>query len=377
MRTELRTLRQLVRAFAEGDDESLLWKAVDKVPYKLRRLLQHEGDAGWRRVRRAVRTFCTALAELLSRVLTEEARVRLLECAHRMVPYAVRLAASGKALVQAAVTVWNDAGAADPTRSAAQRVLEAVARQSQSGLVDRMLRAVCTGRVYGAEGAARVFAAADPNIAYRMAFLQVQELALALRRGRDHVATTVYAKRLRWWATVLSQVPALHPLGFPHGEVVLGWMRLFEGRDALRWRLQGADCLIEVMNAVKVYMPVAPLLLEMTGVKLPKEEEEALAYRLLQVAAAWVEHPAFPEMGATLVRRLGKGQPRALDRARKRIREDVESALQRRRDGVHGSAVWRVQQLLVAEEERKTRERRVDGKADEVDREQLVPLEWD
>eukprot|EP00166_Cyanidium_caldarium_P006493 ctg_962.g381 len=286
MRTELRTLRQLVRAFAEGDDESLLWKAVDKVPYKLRRLLQHEGDAGWRRVRRAVRTFCTALAELLSRVLTEEARVRLLECAHRMVPYAVRLAASGKALVQAAVTVWNDAGAADPTRSAAQRVLEAVARQSQSGLVDRMLRAVCTGRVYGAEGAARVFAAADPNIAYRMAFLQVQELALALRRGRDHVATTVYAKRLRWWATVLSQVPALHPLGFPHGEVVLGWMRLFEGRDALRWRLQGADCLIEVMNAVKVYMPVAPLLLEMTGVKLPKEEEEALAYRLLQVAAA-------------------------------------------------------------------------------------------
>ena len=128
-----------------------------------------------------------------------------------------------------------------------------------------LLMANCVADLFGVDEAA----------AYMHAFVYLRQLAIHLRtaittRSEQSVAAVTswqFCSSLRLWATVVcrhAQDPArpLFQLVYPLVQTVLGAARLQPGPRHFPLRLQLCAVLVEVGWATGVYIPVAPLLLE-------------------------------------------------------------------------------------------------------------------
>ena len=251
--------------------------------------------SGWKALSPLVRSFITSTAALLEASTSTSLRTFILRCAAAcIVPY---LPAFPRLIKRWLRLVLGAFGAGESEDNSLR--LAAFLRARQIGIacpypaIDAVLKGLYSTYVKHAKfmsghGAAGVLLMAncvaeafgiDEAASYAHAFVYVRQLAMHLRTALttaskasvDTVGSWQFVNCLRVWTAVVSRYgghadgDAAHPLSalaFPLVQVLLGTARLCSPARYVPLRLHVAGMLIELSWATGLYIPVAPLLLD-------------------------------------------------------------------------------------------------------------------
>lgn len=250
--------------------------------------------SGWSKLAPLARSLLTATLELLKQAKDGSLRGYILRCLRPLVPYLAPFTALTRRYVRALLGLFAGGKAADGETAQSLIVASFLRlRQMGSSLPHPTLDAVLKGlyRTYVA-GAARMSEEGAPTVlvqahcvaeafgidevaAYQHAFTYLRQLALQLRTAlttkSKEAVLAVYSWQFvnccRVWTSVLCRYGTdpsrpLFQLVFPLVQTLLGVARLVPTPRFFPLRLHCASMLGELSWATRVYIPIAPLLLD-------------------------------------------------------------------------------------------------------------------
>lgn len=243
---------------------------------------------GWQRVAPLVKSFLAATVHLFAKVTHESLRLFILRSLRAYIPYLQQFPAVTRKWLKALLSAWSGTSSQAVRLAAFMRVRQAAAvlpyptidtclkglylayvraakfmtEQSAPGV---LLMANCVAEAYGIDEAA----------SYQHAFIYLRQLALHLRaaltthtkQSMQNVLSWQFVNCLRVWSLVLSRHATdtsrpLFQLVYPAVQIMLGVARIAPTARYAPLRLHVASMLNELVWSTRVYVPVAPLLLE-------------------------------------------------------------------------------------------------------------------
>ena len=238
---------------------------------------------------------CSALAHLLGG-LSDAATLKLtLTCLLPLIPYFLSFKKSVKALAKVILDVWSDTSNNEATRISAFLLVRRLAVTGDPSIREAVLKSTYQALIRGArsttihtlpginlmKNSAAELWSLDPALGYTTGFTYIRQLAVHLRPAIAKPSADAHRAVYNWqfvhaldfWSRALSthcSLPTvtrpsdspLHPLVYPVVQLCLAAARLVPAPHYFPLRFHCARALLRLGRAARVYIPMAPLLLE-------------------------------------------------------------------------------------------------------------------
>jgi nucleolar complex protein 2 len=382
-------------------------------------------DRRWQRYRRLALSYANTFLLLFAMVRDPLTKCFLIRRVEKLTPFLTLLPKWAKALIRDLASRWMDIDELVMVRSQVHTTLRTLVAIAHAPVPDIILRECyrCFTQHFKSRNpraspaidfclqSARELFAQSAEASYRVAFTELRELGVQLRKAlqtghgcdSDAILNWSFIHSLEWWSHLLAAHPSMASLRSTFIQIMLV---LIDGLRSLRLFGARFACIRSVMRLARetqLYVPLAAPLLEMLDFadlqrkpnerrqqkniamdwqRLLRIQEDVLStsafreavidevlYMLLDWLAMHTRDAAFPELALPVQRRLVRLQRLCKSSAFRerltvlitRLKEDIRTLLQWR--GSSGSRlavapanfVSRLEQRLVAEREKRAR----------------------